>query len=80
MAVIPNTLLRPHQEKDERSFLESTSVLEVGLCFESASRCRVLLLRQWVQLKPIPSQLAYDKRYTKPAIHHGYNRPKVRET
>ena len=73
MALIPNPLLRPYKEKDEGSFVESTSAFEVGLCAASASRRRVLLLRQWVQLNPLPSQLAYDKRNTKPTIHNGYN-------
>ena len=79
MAVILNPLLRPHQEEDEGSFLESTTALEVRLCTESASRRRVLLLRQWLQPKPLPSQLTYDKRHTKPAVHHGHNRLEVRE-
>ena len=79
MAVVPDPLLRPYQEEDEGALAESTVALEVGLCAARASRRRVLLLRQWVQLKPLPSQLAHDKRHTKPAVHHGHNRPKVRE-
>lgn len=79
MAVVPDPLLRPYQEEDEGSLVESTVALEVGLCAARASRRRVLLLRQWVQLKPLPSQLAHDKRHAKPAVHHGHNRPKVRE-
>ena len=73
MALILDPLLRPYQEEDEGSFLESTTALEVRLCIESASRRRVLLLRQWLQPYPLSSQLTHDKRHAEPAVHYGHN-------